>query len=189
MDPSEINNFENQWKKAFDEASETPPPSVWGEIEARLDRGEKDIMPLWWRKPKLWYAAASIIALLVVGGGYFFNNSSQNNGSGITTEMAVKTPDVTSGKTDKDLADVPSLASAESNTEKTASLESVAKTAPAKQRVTARKEQKSASDKTFDNAATESLTLAAIPDHVSNSLNIAGNTAKESLSKGVIAFE
>ncbi|WP_229253634.1 outer membrane beta-barrel protein [Dyadobacter sp. NIV53] len=75
MDPSEINNFENQWKKAFDEASETPPPSVWKGIEARLDHDENDrIIPLWWRNPKIWYAAASIAALLLVGGGIWYNN-------------------------------------------------------------------------------------------------------------------
>ena len=76
MDPSGINNFEDQWKKAFDEASETPPPSVWAGIEARLDRDDQDIIPLWWRSPKLWYAAASIAALLLVGGGLWYSNRS-----------------------------------------------------------------------------------------------------------------
>ena len=77
MDPSETHNFENQWKKAFNEASETPPPSVWEGIEARLNHNEDDkIVPLWWRSPKLWYAAASIVALMLVGGGIWYNNRS-----------------------------------------------------------------------------------------------------------------
>jgi len=77
MDPSETNNFENQWKKAFNEASETPPPMVWERIEARLDQDDNNKMiPLWWRSPKLWYAAASIAALLLVGVGLWMSNRS-----------------------------------------------------------------------------------------------------------------
>ncbi len=73
MDPSETDNFRNQWRKALENASEPPPPSVWEGIEARLDRDEKDIIPLWWRRPRLWYAAASVIALLLVAGGVWVN--------------------------------------------------------------------------------------------------------------------
>ena len=110
MDPSETHNFEDQWKKALNEASETPPPSVWEGIEARLDREDDDIIPLWWRSPKLWYAAASIAALLLVGGGIWYNNSlknihSGNQYSGITkdqdhTGIATKAPSDYSSKTE-----------------------------------------------------------------------------------------
>lgn len=67
MDPSETNSFEEQWKKAFQEASETPPLSAWEGIEARLDKEERKVVPLWWQTPRLWYAAASVAALLMVG--------------------------------------------------------------------------------------------------------------------------
>lgn len=40
MDPSKKRSFNDQWKKAFDEASVTPPASAWEGIEARLDQGE-----------------------------------------------------------------------------------------------------------------------------------------------------
>ena len=110
MDPSETHNFEDQWKKALNEASETPPPSVWEGIEAHLDREDDDIIPLWWRSPKLWYAAASIAALLLVGGGIWYNNSlknihSGNQYSGITkdqdkTGIATKAPFDHSSKTE-----------------------------------------------------------------------------------------
>ncbi|MCF2445150.1 outer membrane beta-barrel protein [Dyadobacter sp. CY345] len=69
MDPSEKNSFEEQWKKAFQEASETPPLSAWEGIEARLDKEERKVVPLWWQTPRLWYAAASVAALLMVGIG------------------------------------------------------------------------------------------------------------------------
>lgn len=89
MDPSETDNFKDQWKKALENASEPPPPSVWQGIEARLDRDEKDIIPLWWRTPKLWYAAASIVALLLVGGGVWFNSHNSVKGlQGTSAEMA-----------------------------------------------------------------------------------------------------
>lgn len=90
MDPSEINNFEDQWRKALKEASEAPPQSVWEGIEARLDQQDKGmILPLWWQSSKLWYAAASIVALLLVGGGIWYSNSKMN-GNKINTEIAVK---------------------------------------------------------------------------------------------------
>jgi hypothetical protein len=38
MDPSKEHSFEDQWKKAFDEASITPPASAWEGVEARLDQ-------------------------------------------------------------------------------------------------------------------------------------------------------
>ena len=110
MDPSETDNFNDQWKKAFENASETPPPSVWEDIEARLDREENDIIPLWWRSPKLWYAAASIIALLVVGGGFWLNNKNSGNFSGQgSVEMAAKQPGLKlNGKTaDEQVTDSP----------------------------------------------------------------------------------
>ena len=111
MDPSETHSFEDQWKKALNEASETPPPSIWEGIEAHLDREENTkIIPLWWRSPKLWYAAASIAALLLVGGGIWYNNSlknihSGNQYSGITkdqdhTGIATKAPFDHSSKTE-----------------------------------------------------------------------------------------
>ncbi|PSL29512.1 outer membrane beta-barrel protein [Dyadobacter jiangsuensis] len=73
MDPSNINNFEDQWRKALKEASEAPPPSVWEGIEARLNKEQEKIVPMWWQSPKVWYAAASIVALLVVGGGLWLS--------------------------------------------------------------------------------------------------------------------
>ena len=90
MDPSEINNFEDQWRKALKEASEAPPQSVWEGIEARLDQQEgKGILPLWWQSSKIWYAAASIAALLLVGGGIWYSNSGLK-GNKADMEVAVK---------------------------------------------------------------------------------------------------
>ncbi|MEO6281916.1 MAG: hypothetical protein ABIN80_20005 [Dyadobacter sp.] len=97
MDPSEINNFEDQWRKALQEASEAPPQSVWEGIEARLDEGNKKglVLPLWWQSGKIWYAAASIAAILMVGGGIWYNSSDVKNdpiNTGIATTHEAKKP-------------------------------------------------------------------------------------------------
>lgn len=88
MDPSKEQSFEDQWKKAFDEASVTPPASAWEAIEARLDHDENNkVVPLWWRSPKLWYAAASIAALLLVGGVWLKMSTNEQTGK---SEIAQK---------------------------------------------------------------------------------------------------
>lgn len=92
MDPSEINNFEEEWKKAFQGASETPPPSVWEGIEARLDEGKDKILPLWWQSPRLWYAAASVAALLFVGLGLWYANDSKQIESTGANKIAIQKP-------------------------------------------------------------------------------------------------
>ena len=93
MDPSETNSFEEQWKKAFQEASETPPLSAWEGIEAHLNKEERDVVPLWWQKPRLWYAAASVAALLMVGIGLW-------NGSYNSSEK--QSSEIVAGKTETD---------------------------------------------------------------------------------------
>ena len=87
MNQSE-NNFEEQWRKAFEEASETPPPSVWDAIEAKLNEKEEKrggILPLWWNPARIGYAAAAIALLLVVGWVVF---SSKNGIDSTTPQMA-----------------------------------------------------------------------------------------------------
>jgi hypothetical protein len=79
MDPSEKNSFDEQWKKAFQEASEMPPLSAWKGIEARLDKDEESIKPLWWKTPRYWYAAASVAALLLVGIGLWNGSYDMKN--------------------------------------------------------------------------------------------------------------
>ena len=74
-----MNNFEQNipddfWRKAFEEAAETPPPRVWDTVERRLneDNGPK-ILPLWGAgsassRPFVWgMGVAAAIALLLIG--------------------------------------------------------------------------------------------------------------------------
>jgi hypothetical protein len=99
MDPSNINSFEDQWRKALKEASEAPPPSVWEGIEARLNNEQEKVVPLWWQSPKLWYAAASIAALLLVGGGIWYSGSKEEK-----VQVAVSTKPVQGSETNKNEA-------------------------------------------------------------------------------------
>ncbi|GAB2764560.1 hypothetical protein GCM10027275_02130 [Rhabdobacter roseus] len=69
MNQSGKQSFEEEWRRALEDASEAPPPGVWSKIEAQLDENETKVVPLlpqWWRSPRLWYAAAAIGALLLV---------------------------------------------------------------------------------------------------------------------------
>lgn len=117
MDPSNINNFEDQWRKALKEASETPPPSVWENIEARLDGEEAKVVPLWWQSPKIWYAAASIAALLLVGGGFWLSNINRDD----KPQVAVSTEPVQkSGSGDSETTEKVPTTSERANTEKLA---------------------------------------------------------------------
>lgn len=62
------------WRKAFDEAAETPPARVWDAVERRLDESQGPrILPLWGTglassRPVMWGAGlAAALALLLVG--------------------------------------------------------------------------------------------------------------------------
>ena len=79
MSDSEENKPEMFWQKAFDEASEMPPPRVWDAIERQLDKSEKEVLPgpkiipLWGTgliSPKqiVWSAGiAATVAVLLIG--------------------------------------------------------------------------------------------------------------------------
>ncbi len=153
MDPSNINNFEDQWKKAFQEASETPPPSVWEGIEARLNGEQEKVIPLWWQSPKIWYAAASIAALLLVGAGFWLSG---NNGGG-KPQVAVSTESIlkSEGKRSNAQESLP-LAAESPTTEKLATT--------GESNVV--RESKTASSKSKAPAVAESKVEIAATDHV-----------------------
>lgn len=74
MDELEKNIPDDFWRKAFDEASEAPPPRVWSAIESRLDESNgPKIVPLWGfglsaSRPLKWgMGVAAAMALFLVG--------------------------------------------------------------------------------------------------------------------------
>ncbi len=77
MDTSEQTNFEDNWRKAFDDASDTPPESVWAQIEERLDEEEQErvvVLPLWRRWQSMQWVAAAGVALIAISlGGWWLS--------------------------------------------------------------------------------------------------------------------
>jgi hypothetical protein len=62
------------WRKAFEEAAETPPLRVWDAVERRLDEGDKPkVLPLWGAgfvssRPLMWgTGVAAAVALALIG--------------------------------------------------------------------------------------------------------------------------
>lgn len=76
-------NLNEEWRKVFDKASETPPPDIWDSIERHLD--EQNRVPLampWWRKTQSWLTAASVLLALGVGTALFLLNREGDTGAG-----------------------------------------------------------------------------------------------------------
>ncbi|ODS83298.1 MAG: hypothetical protein ABS46_06840 [Cytophagaceae bacterium SCN 52-12] len=74
-------NLNEEWRKVFDKASETPPPDIWEGIERRLD--ERNRVPLampWWKKTQAWVAAASVLLALGAGAVLFMMNKGGDAG-------------------------------------------------------------------------------------------------------------
>ena len=46
-----------------------PRPQAWEKLEARLQKPERKVLPIWWK-----YASAASVALLLGVGGYWFNS-------------------------------------------------------------------------------------------------------------------
>ncbi len=76
MNESDHNIPDDFWRKAFEEAAETPPPRVWDAVERRLNEADSlPILPLWGTglaasRPIVWRSAiavAAAVALLLVG--------------------------------------------------------------------------------------------------------------------------
>ncbi|QMW02123.1 hypothetical protein [Spirosoma foliorum] len=74
MDELDKNRPDDFWRKAFDEAAETPPLRVWDSIERRLDESnDTKILPLWGlglisSRPAAWgMGVAAAVTLLLIG--------------------------------------------------------------------------------------------------------------------------
>lgn len=81
MDELEKHIPDDFWRKAFDEAAETPPPRVWSAIEHRLDESKSTkILPLWIMglgssRPVAWGLGIAATAALLLVSWWLMNNS------------------------------------------------------------------------------------------------------------------
>lgn len=101
MDELEKNIPDDFWRKAFDEASEAPPPRVWSAIESRLDESNgPKIVPLWGfglsaSRPLQWgMGVAAAMALFLVG-WWAINTQSTNTGNRVAQVTESKQTDQT----------------------------------------------------------------------------------------------
>ncbi len=72
------NNFEEEWRKAFEGASMTPSDELWGRIESELDK-KKNRPFLFFLKPSLMATGLAAALALVLGGVIFFNQESKSD--------------------------------------------------------------------------------------------------------------
>jgi LPXTG-motif cell wall-anchored protein len=70
MKENQLHSFEEQWRNAFDDASMTPPDSVWGGIEAQL--GDTAPLPQTGSGLPFYYIGGLAGVLLLGIGAYFF---------------------------------------------------------------------------------------------------------------------
>jgi hypothetical protein len=59
-----------------------PRPQAWEKLEARLQKPQSKVLPIWWK-----YASAASVALLLGVGGYWFSSQKK-----VTPELVVVTP-------------------------------------------------------------------------------------------------
>lgn len=117
MSELERNIPDDFWRKAFEEAAETPPPRVWDAVERRLDDSESKgfgILPLWGAghlssRPVVWGMGMAAAVSLVMVGWWALQTSSPENSVAQThtpnqTERVVAVP-----KTPSRMAKKPSV--------------------------------------------------------------------------------
>jgi len=72
MDSQKPNNFEEEWQKAFNDASFAPPSDMWERIEQDLERKKRRPF-LFFLRPSAMLAGVAATLVLALGGFLFFN--------------------------------------------------------------------------------------------------------------------
>ncbi|RYU96006.1 hypothetical protein [Emticicia agri] len=116
MEFQKQNNFEDEWRKAFENASVPPSDELWGRIESELDKKKKRSPFLFFLKPSFMATGLAAALALVLGGILFFNKSEKTNidvaqnPASVTQDTGMAT---TTQPTDKKLAGEMRLAEQE----------------------------------------------------------------------------
>lgn len=79
MEVQKQNNFEDEWRKAFEDASLPPSDELWGRIETELDKKKKNRPFLFFLKPSLIATGLAAALALVLAGILFFNQETETN--------------------------------------------------------------------------------------------------------------
>jgi hypothetical protein len=80
------NNIDKIFNKSLKNYERQPRTEAWGKLQARLEKKDSKVLPLWWK-----YASAASVALLLGVGGYWFVNNSSTESQTVATISKVKT--------------------------------------------------------------------------------------------------
>ncbi|WP_246859372.1 hypothetical protein [Spirosoma sp. KCTC 42546] len=104
MDELDKNRPDDFWRKAFDEAAETPPLRVWDSIERRLDQSnDTKIIPLWGMglissRPLAWgMGVAAAVTLLLIGWWAGTQQATHNLSRSVVQQAKPLPPQATDG--------------------------------------------------------------------------------------------
>jgi hypothetical protein len=68
------NNIDKIFNESLQHYERQPRTEAWEKLQARLEKKDSKILPLWWK-----YASAASVALLLGLGGYWFTNKNTNS--------------------------------------------------------------------------------------------------------------
>lgn len=96
MEVQKPNNFEDEWRRVFEDASVPPSDALWGKIESELDKKKKRPF-LFFLRPSLIATGLAAALVVVLGGILFFNKeatppTAQNNPANTDTRTATVIP-------------------------------------------------------------------------------------------------
>lgn len=118
MDSQKPNNFEEEWQKAFNDASFTPPSDMWERIEQDLERKKRRPF-LFFLRPSAMLAGVAATLVLALGGILFFNQQESKTPlavAGESTEKVLSKSQNTNSQTNTVQTNTDNLASAAPST-------------------------------------------------------------------------
>ncbi|MFD2523596.1 hypothetical protein [Emticicia soli] len=87
MEVQKQNNFEDEWRKAFENASLPPSDELWGRIETELDKKKKKRPFLFFLKPSIMATGLAAALALVLAGILFYNKGTETNVAQNSTKL------------------------------------------------------------------------------------------------------
>lgn len=118
MDSQKPNNFEEEWKNAFNDASFAPPSDMWERIEQDLERKKRRPFLFFLRPSSAMLAGVAATLVLALGGILFFNKQDSKRPLASVSESTPKVlskSQSTNNQSNTAKASTENLASASSN--------------------------------------------------------------------------
>ena len=117
MDSQKPNNFEEEWQKAFNDASFAPPSDMWERIEQDLERKKRRPF-LFFLRPSAMLAGVAATLILALGGFLFFKQKESETSLAVVsgnTEKVLSNSQPNTAQTNADNLGSAAPSSTESN--------------------------------------------------------------------------